>query len=92
MDTFRHDGIRAGRVLWLRHDGLYFKRLFWWFPSHLAEPDRTRVFTGADEWCNESVVLVVPPLGAFVVFWRRHWRVMPSPHRLRASPGSGSRG
>lgn len=45
-------------------------RIMWWPPATLTRWWLPRLFKGADEYCNPSVGVVVPPLGAFIVFWR----------------------
>jgi hypothetical protein len=53
-----------------RRDGVYRHRFMWWFPWGVTRPWLPRVFKGGDEWCNDSVGFVVPPLGALIVFCR----------------------
>jgi hypothetical protein len=63
-----------------RRDGIYRYRLFWWFPWGVTSWWKPRIFRGGDEWCNDSVVFVVPPFGALVIFWRPgRRRTMPCP-------------
>lgn len=61
-----------------RKGGIYRRRWQWWFPWSLTDWWRPCVFTGADEWCDESACFVLPPLGCLVLFWR--------PGRLRTLP------
>jgi hypothetical protein len=61
-----------------RKNGIYRRRWLWWFPWGITAWYRPRVSRGADEWCNDSLVFVAPPLGGLVLFWR--------PGRLRALP------
>ena len=53
-----------------RKDGIYRRRLQWWYPWGITEWWRPQIFKGGDEWCNDSVCVVLPPLGCLVVFWR----------------------
>lgn len=46
------------------------RRLMWWPPAALTRWWMPAVFRGADENCNPSVGIVVPPMGAFILFWR----------------------
>lgn len=61
-----------------RKDGIYRRRFQWWYPWGVTSWWKPRPFRGADEWCNESACLVLPPFGCLVVFWR--------PGRLRTIP------
>ena len=61
-----------------RRDGIYRHRFFWWYPWGLTRWWLPGISRGGDEWCNDSLVFVVPPLGALVLFWR--------PGRLRTMP------
>ncbi len=49
---------------------ILFKRLMWWSPTQLTRWWLPRVFRGTDEYCNPSIAAVIPPLGAFIVFWK----------------------
>jgi hypothetical protein len=61
-----------------RKSGIYRHRWQWWFPWSVTDwPDR-RTFPGADEYCNESIGVVLPPFGCLVVFYQ--------PGRLRRVP------
>lgn len=57
---------------------LFRRRLMWWSPTKLTCWWMPRVFRGEDENCNPSVGVVIPPFGAFIVFWK--------PGPLRTSP------
>ena len=61
-----------------RRGGIYCRRWQWWYPWGVTRPWLPRAFRGGDEWCNDSVALVLPPLGGICVFWR--------PGPLRAMP------
>jgi hypothetical protein len=61
-----------------RKDGIYRRRWHWWYPWGITRWWQPRMFSGGDEWCNDSRCFVVPPLGCLVVFWR--------PGRLRELP------
>jgi hypothetical protein len=52
-----------------RKDGVYRRRWQWWLPWGVTRPWLPRWFYGADEWCNPSVCLVIPPFGCLVIFW-----------------------
>lgn len=58
----------------IRKDGIYFRRLWWWYPWHLSRWWLPRVWLGGDEWCNVPLCLTVPPFGCFLVF--QFWRPM----------------
>lgn len=49
--------------------GIYRPRWQWWAPWQVTSFWRPRVERACDEYCNPSVLLVLPPLGAFVVFY-----------------------
>ncbi|MFC3986417.1 hypothetical protein [Streptosporangium jomthongense] len=49
---------------------ILFGRFMWWSPTRLTRWWLPRVFRGADENCNPSVAAIIPPFGAFIVFWR----------------------
>lgn len=60
--------------------GIYCRRWQWWFPWSVTDWRKRRTFKGADEYCNESACLVLPPFGCLVVFWRPGpMRTMPCP-------------
>ena len=61
-----------------RRGGIYRRRFFWWYPWGLTRWWLPGISRGGDEWCNDSLVFVVPPLGALVLFWR--------PGKLRTVP------
>ena len=61
-----------------RSDGVYRRRFQWWFPWGVTDWWLPRVWRGADEWCNDSACVNIPPLGAFVLLWH--------PGRLRTMP------
>jgi len=61
-----------------RRDGIYRRRWFWYYPWGLTRWWLPGISRGGDEWCNDSVVLKVPPVGALCIFWR--------PGRLRTIP------
>jgi hypothetical protein len=61
-----------------RRSGIYRNRWQWWFPWSVTDWWKPRVFQGGDEWCNDAVCFVLPPLGCLVQFWR--------PGRLRKMP------
>ncbi|WP_068922212.1 hypothetical protein [Planobispora rosea] len=46
------------------------RRLLWWPPTRLTHWWLPRAFRGADEYCNPSIAVIIPPLGAVVWFWR----------------------
>lgn len=48
-------------------------RLGWWAPWKLTRPWLPRAWRGTDEWHNPAVSVVIPPLGAFHV-WFDTWR------------------
>jgi hypothetical protein len=52
-----------------RRSGIYMRRWHWWFPWTITEWWEARYFNGGDEWCNDSACFVVPPFGAFIIFW-----------------------
>ena len=63
-----------------RRGGIYRPRWHWWFPWTVTDWWRPRVSRGGDEWCNDSLLFVTPPIGAFVIFWRTgRLRTMPCP-------------
>lgn len=72
--AFREPGL--GRF---RRDGIYGNRIWWWWPWSLTRWWTGGISRGADEWCNPSVTIKVPLLGALVVFPRRRTRLMPCP-------------
>lgn len=50
---------------------LFAKRTWdfmWWRPWNITQPWRPRAFRGSDEWHNPSWCVIVPFLGAFIVF------------------------
>lgn len=53
-------------------------RLMWWSPTTLTRWWMPKPFRGADENCNPSIAVVIPPFGALVLFWR--------PGPLRTTP------
>lgn len=59
-----------------RHDGIYLRRVWWWYPWGLTRWWVPKVWKGGDEWCNVPLCFTVPPLGCLLVFWRR-MRTMP---------------
>src|ERR1700728_2588281 len=59
-----------------RHDGVYLRRFWWWFPWHLTRWWVPQIWKGGDEWCNIPLCFTIPPFGCFLVFWRR-MRTMP---------------
>lgn len=61
-----------------RRNGIYRHRWFYYYPWGLTRWWLPGISRGADEWCNVSVILKVPFIGALVIFWR--------PGRLRAMP------
>lgn len=61
-----------------RRGGIYRRRWQLWYPWDITDPWRPRIFRGADEWCNESIALILPLLGGLCIFWR--------PGRLRVLP------
>jgi hypothetical protein len=57
------------------------RRLMWWAPWKVTRPWLPRFsWHGSDEFCNDSVSLILPFAGALIVFWRRHLRTMPCGH------------
>lgn len=59
---------------------IYRKRWQWWMPWSTARWWRPRWWRGGDEWCNDSIAVVIPPFGCFVIFWRPGTlRTMPCP-------------
>ena len=56
------------------------RRWQWWAPWGVTDFWLPRAFRGSNEWCDDSVAFVVPPLGCLVVFWRPGpMRTMPCP-------------
>lgn len=53
-----------------RRNGIYRSRYQIWFPWSITDWWQPRIYRGGDEWCNDSVVFIVPPLGGLVIFWR----------------------
>jgi hypothetical protein len=53
-----------------RRDGVYRDRWQYWAPWGVTRPWLPHVFRGGDEWCNDSICLVIPLLGCLVIFWR----------------------
>jgi len=49
----------------------YSERWQYWAPWNVTNPWLPRMFRGGDEYCNPSVVIVLPLLGAFVWFYKR---------------------
>jgi hypothetical protein len=49
---------------------ILFRRLMWWSPAQLTCWWLPRIFRGTDEYCNPSIAAVIPPLGAFILFWK----------------------
>jgi hypothetical protein len=45
-------------------------RVMWWPPWRVSRPWWFKLWRGGDEWCNDSVALAMPLLGALIVFWR----------------------
>ena len=66
--------------LTFRRNGIYRHRFMWWYPWSVTDWWKPRAFRGGDEWCNDSIGLIIPPFGAAVLFWR--------PGKLRAMPCS----
>jgi hypothetical protein len=73
-------------------------RFMWWPPWGVTRPWLPRVSSrGGDEWCNDSVTLILPFLGAFIFFWRpgpmrtmpcaECWDVMQDHQRNNYLPG-----
>ena len=50
---------------------MYRKRWQWHPPWRVTDWWRPRAFRGSDEYDNPSFSVVVPPLGWFVMFYRR---------------------
>jgi hypothetical protein len=47
------------------------RRFMWWAPWSVTRPWLPRFSArGGDEFCNDSVTLILPFLGAFIVFWQ----------------------
>lgn len=56
--------------------GFYRPRWQYLWPWALSEPWRLSAWRGKDEYCNPSIVLGLPFLGAFVVFYERELRTV----------------
>lgn len=60
-------------------DGSYYgKRFQWWGPHRVVQPWCPRVFRGGDEFCNDSIGIVVPFLGCVVIFYNRRLNTDPN--------------
>jgi hypothetical protein len=68
----------AGRF---RRNGIHGRRIRWAYPWCLTAPWTPSRLRGADEWCNPTTVITVPPFGAIVVYPQRPARFMPCPAR-----------
>jgi hypothetical protein len=44
-----------------RRDGVYLRRLWWWYPWHLTRWWLPKTWKGGDEWCNVPLCFTVPP-------------------------------
>jgi hypothetical protein len=47
------------------------RRFMWWSPTAITRWWLPRAFAGADENCNPSIAVAIPPLGCFIVFHKR---------------------
>ena len=57
---------------------LRIARFMWWPPRTLTCWWKPSLFRGEDEYCNPSIAVVIPPFGAFILFWK--------PGQLRTRP------
>lgn len=62
------------------------KRLMYWPPGGVTRPWLPRVFRGGDEWHNPSIGIVVPFLGALIVFYGRGYTRHGIEHLWGAGP------
>lgn len=60
--------------------GIYRRRWQYWYPWGVTRPWKPRAFRGGNEWCDDSLALILPFLGGLCVFWR------PGPMRTLPCP------
>lgn len=79
----------------IRRDGIYFRRVWWWFPWRITRWWLPKIWRGGDEWCNVPLCFTVPPLGVLLIFHQpmrmvpcgECWAEMPTEQRAAYEPG-----